>query len=94
MHAEDVDVGVFRDAFLDVGVEFQGQFFAFFCDLGHVHHFGALGFRHREKLLCVIWELRAGEERVVSEGLDFFNRAVGAKKTEDLPRSHPPSGIG
>ena len=46
MDAEDVDVGVFGDAFLDVGVEFDGQFFALFGCFGHVHHFGALGFGH------------------------------------------------
>ena len=34
MHAEDVDVGVSRDAFLDVGVEAEGEFFAFFLGLG------------------------------------------------------------
>ena len=42
VHAEDVDVWVFGDAFLDVGVEFEGEFFALFGGLGHVHHFGAL----------------------------------------------------
>ena len=54
MDAEDVDVGVLGDACLDVGVEFDGELFAFFGGFGHVHRFGALGFRHREELfgLC------------------------------------------
>ena len=52
MDAEDVDVGVFGDAFLDVGVELEGQFFAFLGRFGHVHRFGALGFGHREEVLC------------------------------------------
>lgn len=43
---EDVNVGVLRDAFLDVGVEFEGQFFALFGRFGEVHHFGAFGFGH------------------------------------------------
>ena len=51
--AEDVDVGVFGDAFLDVGVEFDGQFFALSSRLRHVHHFGALGFGHRRRLLSL-----------------------------------------
>ena len=42
MDAEDVDVGVFGDAFLDVGVKFEGEFFALLGRLGHVHNFGAL----------------------------------------------------
>ena len=42
VHAEDVDVGVFGDAFLDVGVELEGEFFALLGCLGHMHHFGAL----------------------------------------------------
>ena len=42
MYAEDVDVGIFGDAFLDVGVELYGEFFAFLRGFGHVHHFGAL----------------------------------------------------
>lgn len=46
MHAEDVDVEVFGDAFLDVGVEPDGELFAFLGGLGHVHHFGALGLGH------------------------------------------------
>ena len=50
MDAEDVDVGVLGDARLDVGVEFDGELFAFFGGFGHVHWFGALGFRHREEL--------------------------------------------
>ena len=49
--AEDVDVRVLGDAFLDVGVEFEGEFFALFGGLGHVHHFGALGFGHRERVV-------------------------------------------
>ena len=44
--AEDVDVGVLRDAGLDAGVEFEGEFLALFGGFGHVHHFGALGFGH------------------------------------------------
>ena len=54
MNAEDVDVGVLGDACLDVGVEFDGELFAFLGGFGHVHRFGALGFRHREELfgLC------------------------------------------
>ena len=50
MDAEDVDVGVLGDACLDVGVQFDGELFAFFGGFGHVHRFGALGFRHREEL--------------------------------------------
>ncbi len=42
VYAEDVDVGVFGDAFLDVGVELHGEFFALFGGFGNVHHFGAL----------------------------------------------------
>ena len=55
MDAEDVDVGVFGDAFLDVGVEFEGEFFAFLGRFGHVHHFGALGFGHCGKACVVVW---------------------------------------
>ena len=51
MDAEDVDVGVFGDACLDVGVKSDGEFFAFFAGLGHVHRFGAFGFGHRERSL-------------------------------------------
>lgn len=51
MDAEDVDVGVFGDAFLDVGVEFDGEFFALFGGSGRVHHFGTLGFGHGDRLL-------------------------------------------
>lgn len=40
--AEDVEVGVLRDAFLDVGVEAERQLFAFLLGLGGVHNFGAL----------------------------------------------------
>ena len=48
--AEDVDVGVLGDACLDVGVEFDGELFAFLGGFGHMHRFGALGFRHRGEL--------------------------------------------
>lgn len=34
LHAEDVDVGVLWDAFSDVGVEAEGEFFALFLGLG------------------------------------------------------------
>ena len=44
--AEDVDVGVEGDAFLDVGVEAESQFFAFFLRFGDVDDFCAFGFRH------------------------------------------------
>ena len=44
--AEDVDVGVEGDAFLDVGVEAEGQFFAFFLRFGEVDYFCAFRFRH------------------------------------------------
>lgn len=47
--AEDVDVGVLRDAIADVGVEPEGQFFALFLRFGEVHDFGALGFGHFEE---------------------------------------------
>ena len=53
MDAEDVDVGVLGDAFLDVSVELEGKFFALLGGLGHVHHFGALGFGHRERVVLV-----------------------------------------
>ena len=43
---EDVDVAVFGDAFLDVGVEFEGQLFAFFGRFGEVHDFCAFRFGH------------------------------------------------
>ena len=56
--AEDVDVGVLGDAFLDVGVELEGEFFALLGGLGHVHHFGALGFRHGERVMFVLVVLK------------------------------------
>ena len=40
LHAEYVDVGVLWDAFSDVGVEAEREFFAFFLSLGQVHYFG------------------------------------------------------
>lgn len=40
--AEDVEVGVLRDAFLDVGIKAERQLFAFLLGLGGVHNFGAL----------------------------------------------------
>ena len=46
VHAEDVEVGVLLDAFLDVGVETQSEFFVFFLRLRGVDDFGALGFGH------------------------------------------------
>lgn len=46
VHAEDVEVGVLLDAFLDVGVEAQSEFFIFLLRLGGVDDFGALGFGH------------------------------------------------
>ena len=53
--AEDVDVGVFGDAFLDVGVKFDGELFAFLGGFGSVHHFGTLGFGHCcERLSTVV----------------------------------------
>lgn len=50
--AEDVDVGVEGDAFLDVGVEAEGQFFALFLRFGEMDDLCAFGFRHFRK---VIW---------------------------------------
>ena len=55
MDAEDVDVGVFGDAFLDVGVELEGEFFALLGGFGHVHHLGALGFGHGEEAFYCWW---------------------------------------
>lgn len=52
--AEDVDVGVLGDAFLDVGVELECELFALLGGLRHMHHFGALGFRHGERVVCVL----------------------------------------
>ena len=52
--AEDVDVGVEGDAFLDVGVEAEGQFFAFFLCFGEMDDFCAFRFRHFWK---VIWKI-------------------------------------
>lgn len=49
MYAEDVDVWIFGDAFLDVGVEFDGELFASFGGFGRVHHFCTLGFGHCER---------------------------------------------
>lgn len=46
MHTENVDIGVFGDAFLDVGVEADCQLFALFLGLGKVNYFRALGLRH------------------------------------------------
>lgn len=46
VHAEDVEVGVLVDAFLDVGVEPQSKLFIFLLRLGGMHDFCALGFRH------------------------------------------------
>ena len=70
MHAEDVDVRVPGDAFLDVGVEFQGEFLALFRGLGHVHHLCALGFGHRGRRFVGLVFLGGG----VGGGfvLDFF----------------------
>lgn len=42
LDAEDVDVGELWNAFLDVGVEAQGQFLALFLRLCEVHYFCAL----------------------------------------------------
>ena len=56
--AEDVDVGVLGDAFLDVGVELEGEFFALLSGLGHVHHFGALGFGHRKRVVIELVVLK------------------------------------
>lgn len=44
--AEDVEVGVLRDAFLDVGVKAERELFAFLLGLGCVNDFGALRLRH------------------------------------------------
>ena len=52
--AENVDVGVLGDAFLNIGVELEGEFFTLLGGLGHVHHFGALGFGHRERVMFVL----------------------------------------
>jgi len=46
VHAENVDVRIFGDAFLDVGVEPDSQLLAFLLGLGEVNYFRALGFRH------------------------------------------------
>ena len=77
MDAEDVDVGVLGDAFLDVGVELESEFFALFGGLGHMHHFGALGFGHRER---VVFVLVAGRKLfnlyiILSLALELFDRA-------------------
>ena len=42
LNRKDEAVGVFGDAFLDVGVEADRQFFAFFLGLGGVYDLGAL----------------------------------------------------
>lgn len=46
VHTEDVDEGIFRNAFADVGVEPQRQLLAFLRSLGEVHDLGTFGFRH------------------------------------------------
>jgi len=42
---------VLRDAFLDVGVEFESQCFALFGRFREVHLFGAFGFGHCWRLV-------------------------------------------
>ena len=46
LYAEDVEVGVLRDAFADVGVEAEGEFFALFLGFCQVDDLGAFGSRH------------------------------------------------
>ena len=56
MHAEDVEVGVLLDAFLDVGVEAEGKFFAFLLGFGGVHYLCTLGFGHLEGRSDALWQ--------------------------------------
>ena len=70
--AEDVDVGVLGDGFLDVGVEFEGEFFALLGGLGHVHHFGALGLGHDERVVFVLVVLKEAVQLV-------FNFVYGSR---------------
>lgn len=46
MDAEDVEVRILVDAFLDVGVEAKPEFFVFLLRFGGVDYFCALGFWH------------------------------------------------
>ena len=80
VHAEDVDVGVFGNAFLDVGVEFQGELFALFGGFGEVHDFGPLGFGHPE-----FWFWGRGEFR--NSDLETF---FDARRAEWAPRLFAP----
>ena len=50
LHAKDIDVGVMWDAFSDVGVEAEGEFFAFLWGFGQVDYLGAFGSRHCDRL--------------------------------------------
>lgn len=91
MDAEDVDVWVFGDAFLDVGVEFDGEFFALFGGFGHVHHFGAFGFGHCERILpwCGVEKfLRSSEyscpSSFWSRNFLIFDRAEGFSGRQDF----------
>lgn len=68
--AEDVDVGVLRDAFLDVGVEADGQFFALFVRFGKVHHSCALGFGHFGGFAGGVWRCDVWFE--VGLGMELF----------------------
>lgn len=49
LHAEDVDVGVLWDAFSDVCVEPEGEFFAFLLGFGQVDYLGAFRTRHGDR---------------------------------------------
>ena len=46
--AEDVDVGVEGNTFLDVGVQAEGQFFPFLLGFGEVYNFCTFGLGHCE----------------------------------------------
>lgn len=50
LDAEEVNVRVQRDAFADVGVEAESQFFALFLCFREVDDFCTLGFWHRVSL--------------------------------------------